>query len=268
MAGGENPPVTRVRLIHQNPAQAARRLLQLESAGYSVEYSEIPDSAAMRQLAEQSPDVYLIDLERLPSHGREIGLWLRRRKTSRRIPLLFVGGAPAKVGRVRGLLPDAAFCAWNDVAGAIADAVANPPADPVVPASQMAGYSGTPLPKKLGIKDGTLVALIDPPPDFDRTLGRLPRCARLVRNQRPDADLTIWFCRTQVDLDARIASVRERLPERGRLWIAWPKQSSGLTSDLRQAGVRAAGLGNGLVDFKICAIDETWSGLQFAPRRG
>ena len=259
--------MTRARLIHQHPASAAGRVRQLESAGISVDYSDVPDSAGLRRLVGNVPDVYLIDLERLPSHGREIGLWLRRRKSTRRVPLLFVGGAPQKVERARALLPDAAFCTWDEVAPAIADALANPPADPIVPASQMAGYSGTPLPKKLGIKEGSVVVLIDAPAEFDQILGPLPPRARLVQGQQPDADLTIWFCRARADLDSQIATVRERLPDGGRLWIAWPKQSSGLASDLRQAGVRAAGLGCGLVDFKICAIDRTWSGLQFAPRR-
>ena len=259
--------MTRARLIHFHPASAAGRVRQLESAGLAVEYAEISDSAGLRRLAEHAPDIYLIDLERRPSHGREIGLWLRRNRPTRPIPLLFVGGHLAKVERVRKLLPDASFCAWDEVASAVTETLANPPADPLVPASQMAGYSGTPLPKKLGIKGGSLVALIDPPADFDKTLGQLPPRARLVLGQQPDADLTIWFCRAQADLDARIGMVRERLTGRERLWIAWPKRSSGLASDLGQSGVRAAGLGCGLVDFKICAIDAIWSGLQFVPRR-
>lgn len=259
--------MTRARLIHQHPASAAGRVRQLESAGIAVDYSDTPDSAGLRRLVENVPDVYLIDLERLPSHGREIGLWLRRRTSTRRVPLVFAGGAPEKVERARALLPDAAFCTWDEVAPAIADALANPPADPIVPPSQMSGYSGTPLPKKLGIKEGSSVALIDPPPDFEQTLGELPPRAKLFAGQQPQAELTIWFCRTRADLDTQIATVRERLAESGRLWIAWPKQSSGFGSDLRQAAVRAAGLGCGLVDFKVCAIDGTWSGLQFAPRR-
>lgn len=226
-----------------------------------------PDSAGLRRLVENVPDVYLIDLERLPSHGREIGLWPRRRTSTRRVPLLFAVFAPEKVERARALLPDAAFCSWGEVAPAIADAPANPPADPIVPASQMAGYSGTPLPKKPGIREGSVVALIDPPAEFDQTLGPLPPRARLVHGQQPDADLTIWFCRTRADLDAQVVAVRECLPEGGRHWIAWPKQSSGLASDLRQAGVRVAGLACGLVDFKVGVIVGTWSGLQFAPRR-
>ena len=254
-------------MIHFHPASAAGRVRQLESAGLAVEYAEISDSAGMRRLAEHAPDIYLIDLERRPSHGREIGLWLRRNRPTRPIPLLFIGGHLAKVERVRKLLPDASFCDWDEVASAVTETLANPPADPLVPASQMAGYSGTPLPKKLGIKGGSVVALIDPPADFDKTLGQLPPRARLVLGQQPDADLTIWFCRAQADLDARMGAVRERLTGRERLWIAWPKRSSGLASDLGQSGVRAAGLGCGLVDFKICAIDATWSGLQFVPRR-
>ena len=259
--------MTRVRLIHQHPETATGRVRQLESTGLLVEYSKTSDSAGLRSLAERAADVYLIDLERLPSHGREIGLWLRRRKSTRRVPLLFVGGAAEKVARVRKLLPDAGYCAWDEVEPAIAESIASPPRDPVVPTSQMSGYAGTPLPKKLGIKDGSVVALIDSPPAFDRTLGLLPPGARLVEGQQPEADLTIWFCRTRADLDAGVAAVRKRLAGGARLWIAWPKQSAGVASDLRAAGVRAAGLSCGLVDFKVCAIDATWSGLQFAPRR-
>jgi hypothetical protein len=111
-----------------------------------------------------------------------------------------------------------------------------------------------------------VIALIDPPADFAKTLGQRPPGTRLAPGQRPAADLTIWFCRTQADLDARIATVRESPAGRERLCIAWPKRSSGLGSDLGQAAARAAGLGCGLVDFKVCTIDAAWSGLQFAPR--
>ena len=254
-------------LIHQHAASAAARVHQLQAAGFAAEHRTATDSTGLRRLAEKTPDVFVVDLDRLPSHGREFGVWLRRRKATRRIPLVFAGGTDPKVFLVRRLLPDAKFCSWEDVGPAIIDAVANPPVDPAVPKSQMAGYSGTPLPRKLGIKEGSTLALIDSPPDFARTLGDLPPRVRVDPLGGAGADLTIWFCRSRADLTAKIPDVRERIGGSGRLWIAWQKQASGAATDVRQTDVRAAGLGCGLVDFKVCAIDRTWSGLQFAPRR-
>lgn len=131
--------------------------------------------------------------------------------------------------------------------------------------SAMAGYSGTPLPKKLGIKPDMTVALVAAPPDFADTLGALPPGARLRRDLRTASPLIIWFVRSARVLQREIHRMAARLT--GGLWIAWPKQSSGVATDVTQNMVRAAGLGHGLVDFKIAAIDETWSGLKFARRK-
>ncbi len=211
--------MTAVRLIHWHAESAAARARQLESEGFTVEYSALANSSDMRGLAEHLPGVFVIDLERSPSHGREAGLWLRRRKATRRVPLVFAGGAPAKVDRVRRLLPDAIYCCRGQVGSAIGAALALTLSDPVVPDSGMAGYSGTRLPKKLGIKAGSVVALIDSPPGFAKTLGPLPAGAKVVRRPAANVDLTIWFCRAQADLDAKVALVRQRLEPGGRLWI-------------------------------------------------
>jgi len=135
-----------------------------------------------------------------------------------------------------------------------------------VPASNLAGYSGTPLPKKLGVKAGAVVALIGAPDDCDRTLGSLPDGARLRRRAGRGADLTIWFVRSRRDLERRIVRIASDLGVDG-LWIAWPKKASGVTTDLTQSDVRRTGLSHGLVDYKICAVDSTWSALKFARRK-
>jgi hypothetical protein len=127
-----------------------------------------------------------------------------------------------------------------------------------------AGYSGTPLPKKLGVKPLSRLALFGAPGGFVRTLGTLPDGARLVR--RGAADLAVWFVRTRADLKRGIARQARTIPA-GGLWIAWRKQSSGEAGDVGEADIRAAGLAAGLVDYKICAVDGTWSGLKFATRR-
>jgi hypothetical protein len=225
------------------------------------------DGAGLRALREDPPAAVVIDLSRLPSQGRDLALTLRRFKSTRPVPILFVEGDPNKVEPIRKLLPDAVYTGWSRIRGALKKAVARPPADPVVPSSQMEAYSGTPLVKKLGIKANTVVALAGAPRDFEKTLGRLPEGVKLRRQIRGSCDLVIWFTRWLKDLERRIERMAA-LSGKGGLWIVWPKKTSRLPSDLTQTDVRRVGLAAGLVDYKICAVDETWSGLRFTRRKG
>ena len=134
-----------------------------------------------------------------------------------------------------------------------------------MPSSPPAGYSGTPLPKKLGIKSGSVVALVNAPPGFERVLGELPPGATLKRQARGRRDLTIWFVRSHMELTAGIKRMASR-GEKSGLWIAWAKRTSRLAGDFGEGEVRANGLAAGLVDFKVCAIDGDWSGLRFSQR--
>lgn len=131
-----------------------------------------------------------------------------------------------------------------------------------------AGYSGTPLPKKLGIKDGHRVLLLRAPEGFDRTLGSLPDGTETRPSLRGKAnfDVAVVFCARRRELEADFERVAERLEKNGGLWVAWPKKASGIVTDFSEADVRAHGLAAGLVDNKICAVDETWSGLRFVYR--
>ena len=128
----------------------------------------------------------------------------------------------------------------------------------------MAGYSGTPLPKKLGIKPGHRVALVATPSRFLDVLGDLPEGVQIVRGLRGSKpfDVIVWFVKRRSDLSKRFLSIRKRLDPAGGLWVAWPKQASGVATDVNGNTVREAVLTSGLVDNKICAIDETWSGLR------
>jgi hypothetical protein len=132
----------------------------------------------------------------------------------------------------------------------------------------MAGYSGTPLPKKLGIKSGATVALISAPPDFEAVLGDLPSGVELARELRKGmaCDVIVFFTKNLAELKKRFASIASRLTPAGGLWVAWPKKASKVATDLTEDLVRAVGLEAGLVDNKVCAIDETWSGLRFVIR--
>jgi hypothetical protein len=142
----------------------------------------------------------------------------------------------------------------------------NPLAKPIVPAT-MAGYSGTPLPKKLVIRPGATVALVGGPSGFERTLGALPEGARVQKHLRGQPELALLFSKSQAELGRRFAAVARALPDGGKLWLLWPKKTSRVASDLSEPVVRAFGLGRGWVDYKICAVDQTWSGLLFSRRK-
>jgi hypothetical protein len=256
----------RVRLIHWNAEEAAERAEWLTALGYAAEHELVSDPALTRQLGSNPPAAIIIDLSRLPSQGRDVALLLRRRKATRQVPLVFVGGDPAKVVCVKELLPDAIYTSWAGIGDALREAIASPPSDPVVPQSQFAAYAGKPLCEKLRIKENLAVGLLGAPGDFHRTLGELPDGAQLCPAADEACDLTIWFTRSRDELEQGIARMA-RFAEGKPLWIAWPKRTSGEQTDLTQQGVRELGLAAGLVDYKICSIDETWSGLLFTKRR-
>ena len=253
-----------IRLVHWNAAEAAERAARLAHGGLRVDHAPL-DPAGLKALRADPPDAVVIDLSRLPSHGRDLGAALRQSKATRGIPLVFVGDDPAKVARVRELLPDAIYTDWAGIRSALAHAMVDPPTDPVVPASNLAGYSGTPLPRKLGIKPGYAVALVGAPEGFERTLGEMPPDVTLRRRAQGRCDLIVWFVGARRDLERHTARYGAKAGA-GGLWICWPKKASGVVSDLSERVVREAGLARGLVDYKVAAIDQTWSGLRFARR--
>jgi hypothetical protein len=131
------------------------------------------------------------------------------------------------------------------------------------PADGSPGCPGTPLWHKLGMGEGTRLALVGAPAGFE--LGELPAGAAVRRSARGGADLTVWFVRSRRDLERGIAAMSPRAARSG-LWIAWPKRTSPLATDLSDKVVREAAITNGLVDFKVCALDADWSGLRFNRR--
>lgn len=255
-----------VRLVHWNAAEAQARAARLQSAGYEVRFDVPKGPDFVPELREAPPAALVIDLSRLPTQGRDLALTVRTAPSTRTIPLVFVGGEPEKVALVQATLPDAVYTPWSRIRSALKRAIAHPPADPVRPTSVFAGYAGRPLAKKLGIKPAMLVGLMAAPEDFAETLGELPPGARLRNGARGRCDLLIWFVRSRKDLHggmARTARLAAEIP----LWMAWPKRASGLATDLTETEVRQTGLDAGLVDYKVCAIDATWSGLLFRKRR-
>lgn len=127
-----------------------------------------------------------------------------------------------------------------------------------------AGYSGTPLAKKLGVKEGARVALVRAPAGFESLLEGLP--VGVEFSPEAPSDVVVCFCSTVDELAASLEALADTLTPAGGLWIAWPKKSSGVATDLGDGIVRQLGLATGLVDNKVCAIDGTWSGLRFVRR--
>jgi hypothetical protein len=130
----------------------------------------------------------------------------------------------------------------------------------------MTGYSGTPLPRKLGIKPGDRVLVLGAPEGFETTLGELPAGVAVRRSARGRADVIVSFHDRRAGLARRMPRLRELMEPAAGLWIAWPKRASGVPTDLTEDLVRELALENRLVDNKVCAIDGTWSGLRLVIR--
>ncbi len=130
----------------------------------------------------------------------------------------------------------------------------------------MAGYSGTPLVQKLGIKPGHRLLLLGAPEGFDATLGALPEGVTVRTAARGTADVVVLFTMQRALLEARIDTLAAAVFPDGALWIAWPKRASKVATDMAEDVVREVCLPRGLVDNKVCAIDETWSGLRVVHR--
>jgi hypothetical protein len=142
--------------------------------------------------------------------------------------------------------------------------LARPTANPIVPPSSI--YSGKPAVHKLGVKAGMQVCLINAPKGFGATLRPLPPHVRFTATPAETCDLFVVFVRSHRELVAHLSSLTSQVA-RQTLWCAWPKKASGIKSDLDGNAVRNTGLASGWVDFKICAIDDIWSGLAFKRRK-
>ena len=130
----------------------------------------------------------------------------------------------------------------------------------------MAGYSKRTLQEKLGIKQGSRIALLDAPDGYETTLGPLPKEVTVADGQAGSLDLIQYFTKRRADLERSISGIKSRLQPAGALWVSWPKGSSGVATDLSEDIVRQIALRNGLVDVKVCAVDDVWSGLKLVVR--
>jgi hypothetical protein len=257
----EDAKMSRLRLIHWNAAAAARYLTHLKEAGHRVEYSPEFSPQLMRERRASPPDAFVIDLTRLPSHGREIAIALRQSKATRAIPILFCDGEEEKVAKTRALIPDAAFCPFSRLKSSLRQL--RRPAAPVVPVAMMDRYAGRTTAQKLGIRPGDAICLLDPPRDMPAALGELPPDVTFV--EAPVAAVTLFFATDLQELQQQLSELRS-FAAQTKLWVCWQKGKSA-AHGLSERLVRETGISLGLVDYKICSVSEVWSGLLFAGPR-
>ena len=258
--------MARIHLIHWQAEESRDLAEKLSGLGHKVD-NQIPESQQFfKDLRANPPQIMVIDLSRLPSQGRDTGINLRTHKSTLAVALIFVGGDPLKVVKIKQILPDAFYCNWDEIEATIHEAINNPPETKQID-NVFAGYSGTPLVKKLGFKKDMRVCLISPPIDFTKNLVGLPVSVDITTSLDSPCNFIIWFVKYKSELMEMIPTLSLICKEQQtRLWICWQKKSAGVESDVTQPLVRQTGLDHGLVDYKICAIDTNWSGLLFTWR--
>jgi hypothetical protein len=186
----------------------------LRDAGYGVFHHSTGQGLSVREIANSGTSAIVIDLSRAPSHGRNIGAYMRGSKSTRHIPVVFVGGYPAKVAVIRREIPDAIYVSSTRVVAAVKKPKA--PRDPVVPPRLLETNRTTA--QKLGMKEAMTVGLIEPPGDYARVLGELPDGAVLEEDPTIPCELTLWFIHDLGEFEAARPE-RRSVATKTPLWI-------------------------------------------------
>jgi hypothetical protein len=130
-----------------------------------------------------------------------------------------------------------------------------------------AGYSGAPLQQKLEIKPGLTAVTVNAPTNYRRLLGTIPEGVTFCDRLKPESSFVHVFIKSRSELEKKLSILREKIADTGRVWVSWPKRSSGVSTDVTEDVVRAVALPLGFVDVSVCAIDQTWSGLKLMVRK-
>ncbi len=260
------PEPPRVRLLHWKAEEASVLIDILQASSYLVEYDEEFRPALMKSWREAPPDAFVIDLTRLPSHGREIAIALRQSSRTRQIPIIFCGGEKEKVSRTRSELPDAHYCNVSCLAVTMRKALEGHPVCPVRPVAMMHRYASRTTAQKLGILPSSVVALVDPPAHAEHIVGPLPPGVELREHPARDASIALCFVH---DLHSLALSLSELLAGAAhtKLWILWRKGGATARGDVTDRLVRETALQLGLVDYKICSVNPIWSAMLFARKK-
>jgi CheY-like chemotaxis protein len=253
-----------VQVIHWKPEEAGELVEACHAAGFEAECNPSPDGTSVTRLFRaRVPDAVVIDLNRLPSHGREVGVWLRQTKKTRHVPIVYVDGEPDKVERIRSMLPDATFTTAARVRAALKSAVRAGVSAPSVPPPAIERFGGRSAAQKIGIKPEMRVGVIDPAADYEALLGALPDGVELIEDPAKPQPLTLWFVHSFDGLMNSLDAMR-RLAPRTHLWVVWRK---GGNREVTFYSILTAGSEVGLALSKLCAVNTQWSAVWLVPRR-
>lgn len=262
-----------VKLISFQPeAEMAQKALTLWREGRVIDATPLQRlTSVVGEVAAIAPAAVVFDLDKLPSRARELSGMLRDSRAAGRIPQLFVGGEAAKIERLRGENPDAVFASWVDAPAALTSLlmVDRSAAKRTPQRAVRSAYTGTPLAEKLGIVTAKptvrRVTLLGAPEHFRGLLGHVPDEVTFTKKLANDTALAVVFVRSLTELQAAFELLATRMPEGCSAWMVYPKRQH--KPGFHENDVRAAGLALGLVDYKICSIDQDWSGMKFARRK-
>jgi hypothetical protein len=257
-----------VRLVCWDDAGTRAASHLLRTAGFHVVDGSLRGAGGIvGRVRDEGPDAVLIDLERMPSFGREVAIVLRNSKSTRHLPIVFAGGALEKVTRIKAELSDARFCDWASAVAATRAAIKAPPLHPISPPPHMDRFKGSSLPRKLDIRAETRAVIMSPDDDLREMIGDLPAGAVLQTRIDSTTTLALFVVRSRAEVENAFALAQAKLSATASLWIVHPKQSSQYRCNFNQNDVRTVGLAEGFVDYKVCAVDSDWSGLKFARKR-
>lgn len=250
----------RVALLHWHAEEIGHLARHIRQ--YHVEPVVPQPGESLKVLEGLVPAAIVISLDRLPSHGREVGMHLRERKATRTVPIVFAGGAPEKVEKVRAALPDAGFANWDNVDQAIACALEAPP--PVM--KKAARERGNPLPVKLGLKPGLRIVILGAPQPFEQIVRDLPEDLLIEEEQTPRADAVFWFVRRESELEAGIHWLHLAMP-RAKLWLLWERGQGRKQNAVSYRTLVEVAAADGYAQYKIVQVDSVWSAMAFGKMR-
>ena len=243
--------MARVALIVWNEEECEENAAALRTLGHEVLGHFAASSSMMKHLRAFEPEVMVIDLGRLPSHGIQVGLAIRK------IPIVFIEGEEEKTAKARAKVPAATYTSWKKLAGVLRRTGSLTPSQSS--GSPMDLYKETPVAVKLGLdKVGKIVA-VDAPRAF---FALIPDGVEVVE-EGENADAVFCFATSARELGDRVEWLAARAPA----WIAWPKKTGKAGGDLNMYSVREIAFSAGLVDYKICGIDKQWSAMLFTRRK-
>lgn len=245
-------------MIHREPTEAAQIAGRLRDRGIDATAYQSLGPRGFRQIRAEQPELILIDLMRLPSYGKTMGVLLRENQALRHIPLVFLAGDPKKTAEVKRMLPDAAFASWNDLSSAIALAAERPVSMPRAPRQPARSVA-----QKLGIEANSTLALWNAPKGLSLPL---PKDVRLAGTGK-EADVILVWVSNEAALDRTLPLLAKLMSKGRRVWLLWPKRTSGVETTLTMPRVRELATGYNLIDYKVCAVDTTWSAMAIGPRR-